>query len=65
MILWFENQFGETRQIARCENKEEVYKAINNFIKQANAKKPKGTKPFKSYYMRSWEQNGKTWYDAK
>ena len=24
MILWFENQFGEARQIARCENKEEV-----------------------------------------
>ena len=64
MTLWFENQLGDIRQIAHCENKEEVYKEINNFIGEANAKKPKGSKPFKSYYIRSWEQDGRTWYDV-
>ena len=64
MILWFENQLGDIRQIAHCENKDEVYKEIDNFIKKANAAKPKGSKPFKSYYMRSWEQDGRTWYDV-
>lgn len=64
MILWFENRYGEARQIAYCENTEEVYRSINDFIKQANAAKPKGTTPFKSYYIRSWEQDGKTWYDV-
>ena len=64
MTLWFENQFGESRQIAQCANKDEVYRAINDFIKQANKRKPKGVKPFKSYYVRTWEQNGKTWYDV-
>ena len=64
MTLWFENQLGDIRQIAHCENKDEVYKEINNFIKKANAAKSKGSKPFKSYYMRSWEQDGKTWYDV-
>lgn len=64
MTLWFENRFGEARQIAHCENKEEVYRSINDFIKQANAAKPKGSTPFKSYYVRSWEQDGKTWYDV-
>ena len=64
MTLWFENRFGEARQIAHCENKEEVYRSINDFIKQANAAKPKDSTPFKSYYVRSWEQDGKTWYDV-
>ena len=64
MTLWFENRFGEARIIAKCANKDEVYRAIDNFIKQANAKKPKGATPFKSYYIRTWEQNDKTWYDV-
>ena len=64
MILWFENRYGEARKIADCENKDEVYRSIDEFIKQANARKSKGTTPFKSYYMRSWEQDGKTWYDV-
>lgn len=64
MTLWFENRFGESRQIAHCENHDDVYRSINDFIAQANAAKPKGSKPFKSYYIRSWEQDGKTWYDV-
>ena len=64
MTLWFENQFGDARQIANCENSEDVYRSINDFIKQANAAKPKGSPNFKSYYIRSWKQDGKTWYDV-
>jgi len=64
MTLWFENRFGEVKPIAHCENKDDVYRSINEFIKQANARKAKGSNPFKSYYMRSWEQDGKTWYDV-
>lgn len=64
MILWFENKYGEARQIAHCESRDEVYRAIDDFIKQANATRSKRSKPFKSYYIRSWEQDGKTWYDV-
>ena len=64
MTLWFENRFGDARKIAHCENKDDVYRSINDFIKQANAAKPKGSTPFKSYYIRTWEQDNKTWYDV-
>ena len=64
MTLWFENQFGDARQIAHCETQDEVYRSIDEFIKQANERKPKGSTPFKSYYIRTWKQNGKTWYDV-
>lgn len=55
MTLWFENQFGDLRQIAHCETQEDVYRSINDFIDQANAAKGPGAAPFKSYYMREWE----------
>ena len=64
MTLWFENRLGDARKIAHCENKDDVYRSINDFIKQANAAKPKGSTPFKSYYIRTWEQDNKTWYDV-
>ena len=64
MKLYFENSYGDRREIADCQNLEEVYRAINNFITEANKKKPKGTKPFKSYYMRTWEEEGMTKFDV-
>ena len=64
MKLWFENTYGERRIIANCENLDEVYRAIDNFINQANARKPKGSKPFKSYYMRRWEEEIFTKFDV-
>lgn len=64
MKLWFENQFGEKREIATCTTIKDVYKAIDAFIDKANAAKPKGSIPFKSYYVRTWEQDDKTWYDV-
>ena len=64
MKLWFENCYGDIRQIATCKDSEAVYREINKFIDRANARKPKGSTPFKSYYIRTWEQDGKTWYDV-
>ena len=64
MTLWFENSYGDTRKIATCKTRDDVYKEINSFIEQCNAKKPKGARPFKSHYIRSWDQDGKTWYDV-
>jgi len=63
MILWFENRFGEAKQIAKCADSNDVYRSIDDFIKQANAART-DNKKFKSYYVRSWEQDGKTWYDV-
>jgi len=64
MTLWFENAYGKARQIAYCENQKEVYDSINDFIAQANAAKPAGAKPFKVFYIRNWEEDGKKWYDV-
>ena len=64
MKLWFENRYGDIRQIATCKDSDEVYREINNFIDNANARKPKGSNKFKSYYVRTWEEDGKTWYDV-
>ena len=64
MTLWFENRFGDARVIAHCDNHDEVYRSINDFIEQANAAKPKGSPRFKSYYVRSWTEGEKTWYDV-
>ena len=61
--LLFENSYGERRQIADCANWEEVNKAINEFIKQANARKP-ADKAFKPYYIRTWEEGGATKIDV-
>ena len=64
MTLWFENDFGEERIIAQVNNWQDIWKAINNFIDECNAKKPKGVKPFKSYYSRVWKaEDGRTKID--
>ena len=41
MILWFENRFGDARQIANCETKDDVYRSIDDFIKEAEDRKRK------------------------
>lgn len=61
--LLFENSYGERRQIADCANWEEVNAAINDFIEQANARKP-ANKAFKCYYIRTWEEDGATKIDV-
>lgn len=63
MKLYFENSQGVARQIAECKTEQDIHKEINNFIKECNKNKPKN-KQFKSYYTRTWSENGKTWYDV-
>ena len=63
MILWFENHLGIKRQIYDCETWEDVCRAINKFIEQKNEGKPEDKK-FKSYYMRTWEEDGMTKIDV-
>ncbi len=58
--LWFEDYKNQEREIATVNNWGEVWKAINKFIKTCNANKPKGEKPFVSYYSRVW-QSGERW----
>lgn len=64
MKLYFENRYGDRREIANCDTLDSVYKAIDKFIEDANSRKPKGSKPFKSYYIRSWEEEGFTKFDV-
>ena len=52
--LWFENSYGEWRKIAECSYKD-VGREIQKFIADCNSRKPVGTKPFVSYYTRSWQ----------
>jgi len=61
MTLWFKNHNGIERQIAYCETTADVYRSINDFIKQANENKKT---PFVSYYIRTWTENDRTWYDV-
>lgn len=53
--LYFENQFGERREIGRASTREEVYKIIDAFLKDHN---------YKSYYVRTWNENDGTHYDV-
>ena len=61
--LWFQNCNGEERVIADCANWFGVCNAINNFIDSCNAAKPADNQ-FKSYYMRAWDEDGRTKIDV-
>ena len=61
--LWFQNSNGDEREIADCETRQEVSKSIDQFIDECNKKWP-NRKPFKSYYTRSWVENGRTILDV-
>lgn len=60
--LWFRNSEGVEREIANCETRQEVHASINKFVDDCNKKWP-NRKPFKSYYTRSWVENGRTILD--
>lgn len=66
MTLWFENSNGDEREIAQVNNWPEVWKAIDKFIADCNARKPVGKAPFKSYYSRIWTSptDGRTTIDV-
>ena len=61
--LWFRDSKGNEREIANCETRQEVSKSIDQFIDNCNKKCP-NRKPFKSYYTRSWVENGRTILDV-
>ena len=63
MKLYFENINENSRLIAECQNETEVIKQIHHFINENNKHKSKD-RQFKIYYMRTWTENGKTWYDV-
>lgn len=53
--LYFQNHYGELRLINTCATVKEIYKEIYNFLEEHN---------YKSYYIRSWYKDGKTWFDV-
>lgn len=61
--LLFRNSLGMERVIADCDTWTEVSDCINKFIDQMNVNKPENKK-FKSYYMRMWEEDGRTQIDV-
>lgn len=61
--LIFENSYGDERVIAECKDFKDAMKAINAFILTCNRNNPKD-RQFKSYYTRSWEENGRTKIDV-
>lgn len=54
--LYFNNSHNENIYVTTCEQ-ESIMKNITNFVKKLNPN-------FKIYYIRSWEEKGKTWYDV-
>lgn len=63
MKLYFENAYGTSRVIAEVATEQEARAKMVEFIADCNKNKPK-TRQFKSYYTRSWVENGKTWFDV-
>lgn len=63
MKLYFENTYGQSRQIAECATEKEIIQHIHKFIEECNKNKPR-TNQFKSHYTRVWFEPGKTWYDV-
>ena len=61
--LFFENSQGVRRVIADNITRENCSQEIKKFIDQHNKGKPKDKK-FKSYYTRTWEENGETVFDV-
>jgi len=55
MELKFLNSNGEEKLLGSFNSKEECLQAVNKFLEDHN---------YKSYYTRSWVQNGVTWLDV-
>lgn len=63
MKLYFENSYGKRRLIAEIEKPTDIGPEITKFIDACNAKQPPEQR-FKSYYLRSWEnEDGEIVYD--
>lgn len=53
--LYFRNSQGKERLIAECKTVQEIHKEIQKFLDKCN---------YKSYYSRSWEQDGRVKIDV-
>lgn len=53
--LWFQNSLGQERVIMEVNNFNDVFTGIRNFLDDHN---------YKSYYIRSWEEDGRIKYDV-
>ena len=53
--LYFQRSNGEHRLLATDITEDEAYEVMHKFMDEHN---------FKSYYTRSWEQDGVKWYDT-
>ena len=54
--LFFNNRYNENKFVTKC-TKENIIEEIQTFINQKNPN-------FKIYYIRTWIDNNKTWYDV-
>jgi len=61
MTLYFEDKNGVSRKLADVRNEAETMEEINKFIAYCNKGRKK---PFKPPYVRTWEDDGKKWYDV-
>ena len=55
MNVYFQNSEGKMRVIGEAETKDQVYGIIKDFLDDHD---------YKSYYMRVWYDEGKTWFDV-
>lgn len=53
--LWFQNRLGQERVIMEVNDFNDVFTGIRNFLDEHN---------YKSYYIRSWEEDGRIKYDV-
>lgn len=53
--VFFRNSYDEDREIGCTDNYENVNNIIQDFLKEKN---------YKSYYIRIWESDNKTWFDV-
>ena len=53
--LWFQNSRGQERVIMEVNNFNDVFTGMSNFLTDHN---------YKSYYIRSWEEDGRIKYDV-
>ena len=53
--LWFQNSQGQERVIMEVNNFNDIFTGIRNFLDDHN---------YKSYYIRSWEEDGRIKYDV-
>ena len=55
MKLYFQNSQKEERLIAEVQTEQDALEEIDKFLDAHN---------YKSYYTRTWVENGRKWYDV-